>query len=194
MQLKNEIYIAIGARRVAIALVALFLGSGGLYFALIWPQQKHVQELQTNIEEISETYIELKSTDLTSVLASLTSELDYLETKSQRIFSRVLSTDEIPSLISRLENEAEHAGLKASSTLEKQQAEDDEEEEEEESARFIGIHLRVAGSFPQIVTFLKAVNGWQDSVLLKDFSIRRIGMKTNQLTGSFRFISIIDNT
>lgn len=185
--LKN-LLSAFKAKTLIIAVSGFVLGNLALNSFLLAPSKTTVEDMKRNLEELKETYIELRGADMSEIVKYLKDEVDYFSQKEEKIFGNVLSDEQIPLLISRLEREAETAGLTVGTDI----VRSEEEEEESQAPKSIAINLTFSGEIGQVLTFLKKLEDWDDIMLLRDFKIYSRNAPQNLLNGQVQFITLIE--
>jgi len=176
----------IGARTAAISFGGFVAAAIVLHTAVLLPERQRAELLRENLSRITETYIQLKATDLSGVVTALQSEVKYLTAKHERIFASAKSREEIPGFISRLEERAKAAGLQIKSTT------PNTVPAKQNSIGSAVVSMQVAGRFQEMIVFLKTLRNSDEMVLLDDFRIRRLSLETDALLAQFRFVTILE--
>jgi Tfp pilus assembly protein PilO len=183
MQWINDIRNAVSIRKITVAVVVLLAGQVGLYHLIVQPSKERKQVLKRKLDRVQETYLQLQSTDMNSLIDRLKAEVKYTGNKRDKILASPMAREQIPFLISKLEREAETAGLRVASNLGRN--------ENEKSVQSALIALTFSGSFNKVMRFLSRLENWEDAVLLRDFSIESKSFESGELRGQMNFVSLI---
>ena len=182
---------AIKIRTLVIAALVFVVGNWSLHSFILSPSQAMVKTSKSDLEEMKETYVQLKSTDMSEITKSLEQEVDYLNEKQEKIFSNLLTKEQIPLLISRLEREAEASGLEVRTDIVR--GNKNAKKKKVKSETFVAINLNYTGTLEQLLSFLNKLKNWDEIVLIKNFKIYNRDSLKNSLNGQVQFISLIDN-
>ncbi len=187
----QNLFQAIKIRILLIAAFVFVAGNWSLHSFILAPSQAMVKVAKKDLAEMKETYIQLKSTDISDIKKSLEREVDYLNEKQEKIFSNLLTDEQIPLLISRLEREAESTGLIVSTDIVHENR--DAKKKKAKSQAFVTINLNYTGTFEQLLSFLKKLKNWDEIMLIKNFQIHNRNSLKNSLNGQVQFISPMEN-
>lgn len=187
----QNLFQAIKIRILLIAAFVFVAGNWSLHSFILAPSQAMVKVAKKDLAEMKETYIQLKSTDISDIKKSLEREVDYLNEKQEKIFSNLLTDEQIPLLISRLEREAESTGLVVSTDIVHENR--DAKKKKAKSQTFVTINLNYTGTFEQLLSFLKKLKNWDEIMLIKNFQIHNRNSLKNSLNGQMQFISPMEN-
>src|SRR3990172_4245323 len=106
----REIVDIIGLKKIALA-VAIFLGGNGLlYFIAIHPFKAAISQQNEKLKQLTESYIQMKSVDYNKLLQALREQSSLFKEKDSLLQRAVLTEEDIPHFVSKLELEAGAAG------------------------------------------------------------------------------------
>lgn len=181
METIRTVFRAFKFQTLLIAIAAFVLGMVTLNYFLLSPGEAMVKKIQRNLGEMKESYVTLKSTDLSGIAQALQEEIEYLNRQREQIFSSRLSTGQIPLFISRLERDAEKAGLSVETQIVRQK----------EKTKSVAINLDYSGSIQQVLDFLSTLANRHEIFLVRDFRIYNPNSARNELNGEMQFISLL---
>lgn len=182
---------AVRIRTLVITAFVLVVGNLSLHSFVLAPSQAMVKTAKADMEEMKETYVQLKSTDMSAIAKSLELEVQYLNEKHDKIFSNLLTDEQIPLLISKLEREAELAGLVVRTNIVRKNK--NAKKKKAKSQTFVTINLNYTGTLVQLLSFLNKLENWNEIVLINNFRIYNGDSLNNSLNGHVQFISLIDS-
>ncbi|MCG8606863.1 hypothetical protein MJD09_17990 [bacterium] len=168
---------------MALGLLAFLAGQVGLYYLIVHPSQEVKQALKVKLDRVQDTHLQLQSTDMNGLLKMLEAEVRYVQEKRKRVLGNPLKKEQIPFLVSKLEREAEAAGLRVASNLERN--------EKQKSLQSALIGLSFAGSFAKVMKFLDRLESREDALLIRDFSIESRNFESDEVSGQMRFMRLI---
>ena len=184
-QLYEDMRNAVQPRTIVIALVAFIIGQLVLNYFVLRPSKELVAASKRKLEAVQDTHLQLKSTDVDNLVAMLKVEIQHLEQKEKDIFSNELSHEQIPLLISRLEQEADGSGLQVSTGFTVG------EKKGKNSAETTAIDLKFRGSFEDIMHFLHRLESSHKSLLVKNFNLNSQQSNGEAVAGQLKLVSLI---
>ncbi|MCH8020884.1 hypothetical protein IH785_13610 [candidate division KSB1 bacterium] len=170
-------------RTLFIALSVFVAGNLALNYFFLSPSQEMVRAAEGDLEEMKETYIQLKSTDLSEISKSLQQQIDYLNEKQKKITSSHLTNAQIPVFVSRLELAAETAGLTVRTKIKRQ----------EKKSNLIAIDVDFTGTILELFSYLNRLERWEELLFVKNFRIYNKNSSQNILNGKMEFIVLVEN-
>lgn len=179
MDLIRTIFSALKVQTLLIAIAAFVFGNMALNYFLLSPGEEMVKNTKRSLEEMKETYVGLKSTDMSGIAKALQEEVEYLNRKREQISSSVLSPEQIPLFISGLERDAEKAGLSVETKIIRQ----------EKKSKSVAIDLDYSGNIQQVIGFLNMLENRDEILLVRNFRIYNSNSAQNVLNGEMQFIS-----
>ena len=182
---------AIKIKTLVIAACVFVVGNWSLHSFILAPSQAMVKSAKADLAEMEKTYVQLKSTDMSEIRKSLEREVHYLNEKQTKIFSNLLTEEQIPLLISRLEREAEASGLEVRTNISREKK--NAKKKNAKTQTFVTINLNYTGTLEQLLSFLNKLENWNEIVLIRNFHIYSRDSLKNILNGQVQFISLIDN-
>lgn len=174
---------AFKSRTLFIALSVFVAGNLALNYFFLSPSQEMVRAAEGDLEEMKETYIQLKSTDLSEISKSLQQQIDYLNEKQKKITSSHLTHAQIPVFVSRLEGAAETAGLTVRTKIKRQ----------EKKSNLIAIDVNFTGTILGLFSYLNRLERWEELLFVKNFRIYNKNSSQNILNGKMEFIVLVEN-
>ena len=182
---------AIKIKTLVIAACVFIVGNWSLHSFILAPSQAMVKSAKADLAEMEKTYVQLKSTDMSEIRKSLEREVHYLNERQKKIFSNLLTEEQIPLLISRLEREAEASGLEVRTDISREKK--NAKKKNAKAQTFVTINLNYTGTLEQLLSFLNKLENWNEIVLIRNFHIYSRDSLKNILNGQMQFISLIDN-
>ena len=182
---------AIKIKTLVIAACVFVVGNWSLHSLILAPSQAMVKSAKADLAEMEKTYVQLKSTDMSEIRKSLEREVHYLNERQKKIFSNLLTEEQIPLLISRLEREAEASGLEVRTDISREKK--NAKKKNAKAQTFVTINLNYTGTLEQLLSFLNKLENWNEIVLIRNFHIYSRDSLKNILNGQMQFISLIDN-
>ncbi|MFQ5824556.1 MAG: type 4a pilus biogenesis protein PilO [bacterium] len=163
----DDLTNAVKVRTILIALIIFITTNLGIIYFVLRPCEKSAQTLERNLNNMRENYTQLKSQNLNSILDILNEEVKNLVQKEKRVFSSTLSNEEIPLFITKLEREANNSGLNVYSSV--------VNNEIKKSGLFttISVDLNFAGSFQEVLNFLRVLASWDEVLLINAINIKK---------------------
>jgi Tfp pilus assembly protein PilO len=155
--------------RIPIVLVAI-LGYSLLLvasnFFIIKPQMKRFEDLKQRQTLLSETYLQLRTTDIEKILQTLKKETSYNETVRQNFAQRCLSPVELTAILNNLNRIAIVSGMKVLSI-------DPLPNQKHPISPYIKkpISMRLAGDYNQFLKLLYNLSRTRYWLLLDNFTI-----------------------
>jgi len=169
-----------------IALAALLTGTLVLYGFAVCPAENAKNSAKQKIDQLTDTYIQLKSHDITAIAEQLNHEVSYLREKDQRIFSHIYKLEEIPVLVANIEKSADNSGLIANMQL----IRENEHPGQQITERTLNIVF--SGSLKQIIQFLNNLNKQPGTFLLSSFKLVNQDGKQEQLSGHLQILILTE--
>lgn len=168
--------------------IAIFIFCNlAVYLFFIQPNKSALAELTKKSEQLTESYINLKSIDINNALEHLTLEIELLKKKENAVLKGAYKNDELPLFITRLENSATRSGLEISSPVLTYQ------EEEFEEMKMVRFNIVFKGTLPQLMQFLKTISSVNRGLLLDEFSITSEEQSPGYIKGHINFLSFVKN-
>ncbi len=162
----DDLTKAVKARTILFSLTILIATYLVINYLILGPNEKTVQTLKQNLDGMTENYIQMKSENLVGLLNILKVEVEQLEQKEKRISDSVMAQEEIPLMVSKLEVEASKSGLAVTSSVV-------QNKNKSESAKMISIDLTFTGSFQEVMTFLSALQSWDEILFINHFNVKK---------------------
>ena len=172
-------------RTVIIALAAFALGQVAFQFLILRPNRMLAEKLETKLEEMTETYIQLKATDMSKLVDRLDYEVKFIENTEKTAFSDKLSKEQLPFFISKLESSAEKVGLRVATSVNR----GDEPKKDEPSLATITLSLQ--GSYAEVIAFIGELQKLQTMVIVKNFSIQNRNANDGTVSANVQLVAII---
>lgn len=168
---------------VALALGIPLIGMSGLYAFVVKPSQRAKSTAQANLRQITETYVQLKSQDLSLLEEYLQHEVDYLQSRRKKVFARKYALQDIPVLVSEIEQLAEKSGLKTSVDI--------REQEKTQPLKTVSLNVSFTGRFAGICDFLAELKDMQKIHLVQTFRLSSHNAKQAELEGAMQFLILM---
>ncbi len=169
-----------------LALVLLNLSANHFF---VQPRIKALARIENNLHRLQKHYRQLEATDMESISEVLYKQVDYLKTREQNIFERAPSEEELPLLISKLEDRAARHGLAVTSYLSVKKNGKHKQKNKSGQLKPIGIQLKYAGSFLQVLGFLQTLDAFDRRLLINEFEVRR--QDNTRVSGEFEFFTMV---
>ncbi len=166
-----------------IALSVFVGGNFALNYFYLAPSQEIVRAAKNDLEEMQETYVQLKATDMSGISKSLQQQVAYLNEKQKKITSSHLTHAQIPVFVSRLERAAETAGLTVRTKIKRQ----------EKKSNLIAYDIDFTGTILELFSYLDRLERWQELLFVKNFRIYNKNSSQNILNGKMEFILLVEN-
>ncbi len=185
MNLLDRLKYEIGAKRMAVAASILVLFNLLVFQFLVRPGQRSVQALENDLAKLQKFYEKMEFTDMDAISGVLAKQVQFLKKKSEYIFDNGPNEEEIPLIVSRLEELAGKSGLVVGSNVNSNNS----QTKPGGSLVPIGISLSYNGSFEQVLRFLDNLEIFDKPLLINEFEVQRSG--DNSLAGKFEFITMV---
>ncbi len=170
-------------RTLFIASSVFVVGNLALNYFFLSPGQETLRAAERDLEEMKETYIQLKSTDMSEISKSLQQQVDYLNEKQKKITLSHLTNAQIPVFISKLERGAETAGLTVRTNIKRQK----------KNPNLIAIDVNFTGTIIELFSYLNQLEKWDELLFVKNFRIHNKNSSQNILNGEMEFLLLIKN-
>lgn len=168
-------------KSIVMALAALVSVNVGIYYFVLSPLDDKVQQVKSNLNEMTEKYVQLQSANMSPRAESLGEEVKYLREKEKRIFEKPLRRDQIPFFVLNLEKVANKSGLKVESINVNPGS------EQAEGLAAVSLDFIFKGNYEQLLNFLRSLEDLETGFLINDFSVRK-NVASEGLSGRCRFM------
>jgi len=179
-RLRNQI----GTKMIVLALTALVVANVVLHQAIVKPGTARVKALQSDLSRLQKFYDKMELTDMDAISGVLHKQVEFLKKKNREIFDQAPREEELPLLVSKLEELALQSGLSMVSNIKS-----NANGPKKEGLAPIGIVITYRGSFQQVLTFLDRVPDFDKPLLLNEFEIRRVD--DDRVGGTFEFLTMV---
>ncbi len=169
-----------------IALAALLTGTLVLYGFAVRPAENAKKSAKHKIDQLTDTYIQLKSHDVSAIAEYLNREVSYLQEKEDRIFSHIYKLEEVPVLVANIEKAAENSGLIANMQLIHKQ------EHLVQKIPELTLNIVFSGSLKQIIQFINTLKKRPAIFLFSNFQLVNPDSRQEQLTGHLQILILIE--
>ncbi len=187
MRWYEEITQAVKVKSIIISTVTFICGLLGLYYFILRPNENLAQVSIEKFNDLNESYLQLKSTDINKVEELLQAEAENLRKKEEVIDSQSLSYEYLFLLISKFEDEANKTGIECEISIL------DEVNDQVENKKNVSIELSFEGSFQQVIKFIKKLQTWDEVLFVNDFHIQKKNKTDSKLTGQIIFMSFLSD-
>jgi len=180
----NRLREQIGTRTIILALAGLGLANIIVHEYIVKPGNEEVLSLENDLAKLQKFYDKMEFTDMDAISGALYKQVEFLKKKSEDIFDHASREEELPLLVSKLEELALQSGLSVESNIKS-----NARGKKKEGLAPIGLSLNYRGSFQQVLAFLDGVQHFDKPLLLNDFEIRRID--DSRVAGKFEFLTMV---
>lgn len=172
-------------RTILIALAAFALGQIAFQFLILRPNKMLAEELESKLEEMTDTYIQLKATDMSKLVEQLDYEVKFIENTAKTAFADALPREQLPFFISILERAAEKVGLRVTSSVKRS----DKPKKDEPALATITLNLQ--GAYGEVIAFIGELQKLQTMVIVKNFSIQNRNADDGTVSANVQLVAII---
>lgn len=172
-------------RTVIIALGAFALGQIAFQFLILRPNRILAEELESKLEDMTDTYIQLKATDMNKLVDQLDYEVKFIENTAKTALSDALPREQLPFFISKLESGAEKVGLRVTTSVHRS----DKPKKDEPSIATITLSLQ--GAYGEVIAFIGELQKLQTMVIVKNFSIQNRNADDGTVSANVQLVAII---
>jgi len=181
----ENIFNAFKLSTLVTAAASLIFGILGLYAFVVAPAKELHSSTEANLGRLTETYVQLKSQDLSKILSYLNQEVEYLKRKQEQVFSQLYSIEEIPTLVSKIERDAERAGLSVSTQI------IHGTDQKKQQMPTMRLDVSFAGTFAQLAQFFNLLANRSEMFLIDSFQLRGQGLSVEKLDGRVQFLVLM---
>lgn len=167
------------------SLVIFAIFNIGFNYVVIGSGNNSVRHNKRLADQLAEDNSYLSSVDIAGIVDKLTKDVDLLKIRKTAVLSQAVKEDEIPLLISLLEKAAERVGVVIRNQSLNYMSTDFD------TSQRVTLHLKLRGSFEQILTFLNSVRMNHEGLSVGKFLLRANEKSSNRISAELSLFTYI---
>lgn len=183
LTIKNIVRV-VGIRETVIAMGFFSVGIVLLAWFSVKDANSRLAQFETEKSHAAETYLQVKSMDLSEVSHALERRAAELENRYRRVFSRSWEPDYLPVLLSRIEEQATQSKLGIVLVVE----DIPEKYPREKLPGTRHVRLDITGKYIEIMDFINRLESWDEILMIHEFRISRTDDAADRLRAEMEIV------